>query len=105
MSSRCLLTTVTCLLAASLLLAILICSLAPSPNMREMWWIPSWPGEWADRNPNLRNMPVFAALSAVLFLVFSTSHAGLPRRISEKVGAASRVGGFVFGSLRLKTAN
>jgi hypothetical protein len=50
-------------------------------------------------------MPVFAALSAMLFLVFNTSHAGLPRRISEKVGAGSREGGFVFSSLRLNTAN
>jgi len=73
--------------------------------MREMAWIPGWIGEWADRNPNFRNFPVFAALSAVLFLVFNSSHAGLPRRISEKVGAASREGGFVFGSLRLNTAN
>jgi hypothetical protein len=40
--------------------------------MREMAWIPGWIGEWADRNPNFRNMPVFAALSAVLFFVFSS---------------------------------
>jgi hypothetical protein len=39
-------------LALALLAAILICSLAPSPNMREMAWIPGWIGEWADRNPN-----------------------------------------------------
>jgi hypothetical protein len=91
--------------ATALLAAIATCSLAPSPNMREMAWIPAWLGEWADRNPNFRNFPVFAALSAVLFLVFNTSHAGLPRRISEKVGAASREGGFIFGSLRLTTAN
>ena len=71
MSVRCLLTTVTCLLAGLLLLAIATCSLAPSPNMREMAWIPGWIGEWADRNPNFRNMPVFAALAALLFLVFS----------------------------------
>jgi hypothetical protein len=44
--------------AIILLAAIATCSLAPSPNMREMWWIPSWLGEWADRNPNFRNMPV-----------------------------------------------
>lgn len=69
MSVRCLLTTVTCLLAATLLLAILICSLAPSPNMREMWWIPDWVGEWADRNGNFRNFPVFAVFSALLFFV------------------------------------
>jgi hypothetical protein len=92
-------------LTLALLVAIVVCSLTSPPNMREMWWIPAWLGEWADRNPNFRNFPVFAALSAVLFLVFYTSHAGLPRRISEKVGAASRVGGFVFSSLRLKTAN
>ncbi len=40
--------------------------------MREMAWIPGWIGEWADRNPNFRNMPVFAALSAQLFFVFSS---------------------------------
>jgi hypothetical protein len=82
-------------LTLALLAAIFVCSLAPSPNMREMAWIPGWIGEWADRNPNFRNFPVFAALSAVLFLVFNTSHAV----------AASREGGFVFGSLSLNTAN
>jgi hypothetical protein len=56
-------------LTLALLAAILICSLAPSPNMREMPWIPGWIGEWADRNPNFRNFPVFAALSALLFFV------------------------------------
>jgi len=71
MSVRWLLTTVTCLLAATLLLAILICALTPSPNMREMWWIPGWLGEWADRNGNFRNFPVFAALAALLFFVFT----------------------------------
>jgi hypothetical protein len=39
-------------LTLALLAAILICALAPSPNMREMAWIPSCLGEWADRNPN-----------------------------------------------------
>jgi VanZ family protein len=56
-------------LTLALLAAILICALASSPNMREMAWIPGWIGEWADRNPNFRNMPVFAALSALLFFV------------------------------------
>jgi len=70
MSVRCLLTTVTCLLAATLLLAILICSLMPSPNMREVWWILDWVGEWADRNGNFRNFPVFAVFAALLFFVF-----------------------------------
>jgi hypothetical protein len=69
LSSRCLLTIATCLLAAGLLLAILICALAPSPNMTELPFIPQWLGEWADRNPNFRNMPVFAALSALIVLV------------------------------------
>jgi len=72
LSSRCLLTTVTWLLAAGLLLAILTCALAPSSNMREMWWIPQWLGEWADKNPNFRNMPVFAAFTFVLFFVWSS---------------------------------
>jgi hypothetical protein len=58
-------------LTLALLAAIATCSLAPSPNMREMAWIPHWLGEWADRNPNFRNFPVFAALAALLFLVFS----------------------------------
>ncbi len=57
--------------AIALLAAIAICSLAPSPNMREMAWIPAWLGEWADRNPNFRNFPVFAALSALLFFVWN----------------------------------
>jgi glycopeptide antibiotics resistance protein len=70
MSARWLLTTVTCLLAGLLLLAIAICSLAPSPNMREMWWIPDWLGTWADRNGNFRNFPVFAVFAALLFFVF-----------------------------------
>jgi threonine/homoserine efflux transporter RhtA len=39
--------------------------------MREVIWIPSWLGEWADRNGNFRNFPVFAAFAALLFLVFS----------------------------------
>ena len=63
--------------------------------MRELWWIPDWVGEWADRNGNLRNFPVFAAFSALLFLVFNTCHAV----------AAPRVGGFVFNFFRLNTAN
>ena len=57
--------------------------------MREMWWIPDWLGTWADRNGNFRNFPVFAALAALLFLVFNTCHAV----------AAPRVGGFVFSAL------
>ncbi len=56
-------------LTLALLAAIATCALAPSPNMREMAWIPSWLGEWADRNGNFRNMPVFAALAALLFFV------------------------------------
>lgn len=58
--------TAAWLLALSLLLGILFCALAPSPNMREMWWIPGWLGEWADRHGNFRNFPVFAAFAAVL---------------------------------------
>ena len=63
--------------------------------MREMWWIPDGLGEWADRNGNFRNFPVFAALAALLFLVFNTCHAV----------AAPRVGGFVFNFFKLQTAN
>lgn len=57
-------------LLLAFLASIAICALAPSPNMREMVWIPAWLGEWADRNPNFRNFPVFAAFSALLFCVF-----------------------------------
>jgi len=71
LSSRCLVTIATCLLAAGLLLAILTCALAPSSYMAELPFIPQWLGEWADRNPNFRNFPVFAAFAALLFLVFS----------------------------------
>lgn len=56
-------------LTLALLAAIVVCSLTPSPNMREMWWIPDWLGTWADRNGNFRNFPVFAALAALLFFV------------------------------------
>lgn len=52
--------------ATALLAAIATCSLAPSPNMREMWWIP----DWADRNGNFRNFPVFAVFAALLLFVF-----------------------------------
>jgi hypothetical protein len=55
--------------ATALLAAIATCALAPSPNMREMWWIPGWLGEWADRYPNFRNFPVFCAFSALIVLV------------------------------------
>jgi VanZ family protein len=54
---------------AALLAAILICALAPSSYMTELPFIPQWLGEWADKNPNFRNFPVFAALSALLFFV------------------------------------
>lgn len=57
-------------LTLALLAAIATCALAPSPNMREMVWIPQWLGEWADRNPNFRNFPVFAVFSGLLFFVF-----------------------------------
>ena len=73
-------------LTLALLVAIVVCSLTSSPNMREMWWIPDWLGTWADRNGNFRNFPVFAAFAALLFLVFNTCHAV----------AAPRVGGFAF---------
>lgn len=72
---------IACFALASLFSAIVVCSLAPSPNMREMWWIPDWLGTWADRNGNFRNFPVFAALAALLFFIFSflpsAFHSGL----------------------------
>jgi hypothetical protein len=63
---------VTCLLAGLLLLAIAICALAPSAYMTEIPFIPTCVGEWADRNGNFRNFPVFAAFSALLFFVFNS---------------------------------
>jgi len=57
--------------AIILLAAIATCSLSPSPHMRELPFIPTWLGTWADANPNLRNFPVFAAFAALLFSVFS----------------------------------
>jgi hypothetical protein len=71
MPSTRLLVPIACFALAGLFSAIVVCSLAPSPNMREIWWIPEWVGEWADRNGNFRNMPVFAVFAALLFLVFS----------------------------------
>jgi glycopeptide antibiotics resistance protein len=68
-------------LALALLAAILICALASSPNMREMWWIPEWVGDWADRNGNFRNMPVFAVFTALLFFVFSAFRLPTANRI------------------------
>jgi uncharacterized BrkB/YihY/UPF0761 family membrane protein len=56
-------------LLLALLAAIATCALAPSSYMTELRFIPQWLGEWADRNPNFRNFPVFAALSALLFFV------------------------------------
>ena len=37
--------------------------------MTELPFIPQWLGAWADRNPNFRNFPVFAALAFLLFFV------------------------------------
>ncbi len=58
-------------LTLALLAAIAVCALAPSSYMTELPFIPQWLGEWADRNPNFRNMPVFAIFSALLFFVWS----------------------------------
>ena len=58
-------------LTLALLVAIVVCSLTSSPNMSELPFIPTWLGTWADRNGNFRNFPVFAALAALLFFVFS----------------------------------
>ena len=49
--------------------------------MREMWFIPTWLGTWADRNGNFRNFPVFAALAALLFFVFSAFRLPTANRI------------------------
>jgi hypothetical protein len=41
-------------------------ALRASPWVGEVPWIPRWLSDWADRNGNLRNLPAFAALAAVL---------------------------------------
>jgi hypothetical protein len=56
-------------LTLALFAAIAICSLAPSAYMTEIPFIPTWLGTWADANPNFRNMPVFAALAALVYIV------------------------------------
>jgi VanZ family protein len=52
-----------------LLAAIAVCALSPSSYMSEIRFIPSWLATWADANPNFRNMPVFAALAALVYIV------------------------------------
>jgi VanZ family protein len=53
--------------AALLLLAALVfvCVVSPSPNMKDLGWMPRNLANWADLNPTFRNFPVFAALSLV----------------------------------------
>lgn len=51
----------------ALLVAIAWASLAGSPFMQSIPWIPDFIAQWADRNPNFRNFPAFALLSAVTF--------------------------------------
>ena len=58
--------------ATALFAAIAICALAPSAYMTELPFIPTCVGQWADRNGNFRNFPVFAAFSALLFFVFNS---------------------------------
>jgi hypothetical protein len=65
------LATAACLLATLLLLAVVYCALAPSSHMREVWFIPTLLGGWADRNPAFRNFPAFAVLSAAVFTAWS----------------------------------
>jgi hypothetical protein len=72
--------------AILLLAAIVYCALAPSSHMREVWFIPTWLGVWADQNPNFRNFPAFAALAALLFLALRSMRSHLP--------ALSRLGWF-----------
>jgi len=60
----------------------------------------------ADRNPNFRNMPVFAAFAFFLFFVFGFFRLTTGNcQLTTAPQAVARVGGFVFGSLRLNTAN
>lgn len=60
-----------CAIAAvlALLAAIAVCALSPSSYMTEIRFIPSWLATWADANPNFRNMPVFTALAAMVYIV------------------------------------
>jgi VanZ family protein len=42
--------------------------------MTELPFIPTCVGEWADRNGNFRNFPVFAAFAALLFFALRLFH-------------------------------
>ena len=95
--------------ATALLAAIAICSLTPSPNMREMWWIPDWLGTWADRNGNFRNFPVFASYSALLCLVVTFYQQPATRygrrRIAFGAFAATALLGVALEALQLLLPN
>lgn len=54
------------ILSGAAVAAIAYLALRGSPWVSEIPWIPSWVGEWADRNGNLRNLPAFAGLTLVL---------------------------------------
>lgn len=60
-------------------------ALRSSPWLGELSWMPRWLSDWADRNGDLRNLPAFAGLAAVLVL-------GLGRRWGGIVAATSAVG-------------
>jgi hypothetical protein len=59
-------------IALALLAAIVYCVLGPQTFMSRIWWIPDWVGQWADRHPYFRNFLPFAALSALLFVAWSS---------------------------------
>lgn len=71
-------------LTIALLAAIVYCVLGPHSYMSRIWWIPDWIGQWADRHPYFRNFPPFAALSFVLFAVFTFYQVGRRGDLSRK---------------------
>ena len=42
---------------------VFACVVSPSPNMKDLGWMPRNLANWADLNPTFRNFPAFAALS------------------------------------------
>ena len=43
------------------------CALAPSPDLRVIFWLPHVVTAWADANPAFRNFPAFALLGGFVF--------------------------------------
>lgn len=51
-----------------ILAAVTWCSLAPSPDMVKVEWMPRLLGRWANENPTFRNFPAFAVLAVFFYL-------------------------------------